>query len=107
MRVALHTRLKPGCEQEYDQAHREVPRDLAAAMRRAGASRWTVWRSGLDIFQLIECQDYGQLLAELRDLPANVAWQARMAALQDVTHDYSTEGDQAEMPVVWDLEKAA
>jgi L-rhamnose mutarotase len=32
----------------------------------------------------------------------NVAWQARMAELLEVVHDYSGEAD-AELPVVWRL----
>jgi L-rhamnose mutarotase len=37
MRVALHTRLTPGREKAYDRAHREVPAELVAAIRAAGA----------------------------------------------------------------------
>ncbi|WP_222721606.1 L-rhamnose mutarotase [Actinomadura sp. HBU206391] len=31
MRVALHTRIRPGRVTEYEAAHREVPQELAAA----------------------------------------------------------------------------
>ncbi len=48
-------------------------------------------------------QDYGRLLAELEKLPVNVTWQARMAELLDVVHDYSGEGADAGLPVVWEL----
>jgi L-rhamnose mutarotase len=34
MRVAVHTRLAPGREEEYEQAHREVPAELVSAMVR-------------------------------------------------------------------------
>jgi L-rhamnose mutarotase len=103
MRVALHTRLKPGAEAAYETAHREVPAELQAAIRAAGAHRWTIWRSGLDLFHVIECDDYARLLAELADLPVNVAWQARMAELLDVVHDYGAAGTEAGLPVVWEL----
>ena len=33
----------------------------------------------------------------------NVTWQARMAGLLDVVHDYSAGGAAAALPVVWDL----
>jgi L-rhamnose mutarotase len=104
MRVALHTRLRVGAEAAYEAAHREVPAELQAAIRAAGAHRWTIWRSGLDLFHVIECDDYARLLAELADLPVNVAWQARMAELLDVVHDYGAGGDEAGLPVVWELE---
>ena len=101
MRVALHTRLAPGREQEYEQAHREVPPELLAAIRAAGAHEWTIWRSGRDLFHVIDCDDYAALLAALADLPVNVAWQARMAGYLDVVHDYSDAGKG--LPVVWQL----
>jgi L-rhamnose mutarotase len=101
VRVALHTRVKAGTEEAYDAAHREVPRALVDAIRAAGASEWTIWRSGRDLFHVIECDDYTRLLAELAELPVNVAWQARMAELLDVVHDYGAAD--AGLPVVWRL----
>lgn len=103
MRVALHTKVRANRVSEYEAAHRDVPKELAAAIRAAGVTSWTIWRSGLDLFHLLECEDYGRLLAELEELPVNVAWQARMAELLDVVHDYSDEGADAGLPVVWEL----
>ena len=80
-----------------------MPEELAAAIRAAGATSWTIWRSGTDLFHVLECEDYGRLLAELEKLPVNVAWQARMAELLDVAHDYSADGADAALPVVWEL----
>jgi L-rhamnose mutarotase len=101
MRVALHTRLKTGREEEYEQAHREVPAELLAAIRDAGAREWTIWRSGRELFHVIDCDDYAGLLAALEDLPVNVAWQARMGGYLDVVHDYSDAGKS--LPRVWHL----
>jgi L-rhamnose mutarotase len=101
MRIALHTRLKPEAEQAYEAAHQAVPEQLTAAIRAAGATSWTIWRSGRDLFHVIECEDYARLLSELEQLPVNVAWQARMAELLEVSHDYGDPG--AGLPVVWEL----
>jgi L-rhamnose mutarotase len=101
VRVALHTRVKAGAEEAYDAAHREVPAELTEAIRAAGATEWTIWRSGRDLFHVIECEEYGRLLSELAELPANVAWQARMAELLEVVHDYGAAD--AALPVVWRL----
>ena len=79
MRIALHTKLLPGAEDAYDAAHREVPEELVAAIRAAGAGEWTIWRSGVDLFHVLDCDDYQSLLAALAPLPVNVSWQARMA----------------------------
>ncbi|GAA3408358.1 L-rhamnose mutarotase [Streptosporangium vulgare] len=103
MRIALHTRVKPGRESEYDQAHREVPAELTEAIRRGGAHEWTIWRSGQDLFHVIDCDDYEALLASLADLPVNIAWQARMAELLEVVHDYSEGGADKGLPAVWRL----
>jgi L-rhamnose mutarotase len=103
MRIALHTKVRADRVDEYEAAHREVPVELTDAIRAAGASSWTIWRSGTDLFHVLECEDYGRLLAQLEKLPVNVTWQARMAELLDVVHDYSDEGASAGLPVVWEL----
>lgn len=106
MRIALHTRLKPGSEAEYEQAHRQVPPELVRQIRAAGATEWTIWRSGTDLFHVLECDDYAVLLAALEPSPANRAWQQQMSVLQVVPHDYSGSGAVAGLPVVWQLPAA-
>ncbi|MFH0172748.1 L-rhamnose mutarotase [Streptomyces cacaoi] len=103
MRVALHTRVRADRVAAYEAAHREVPKELTDAICAAGATSWTIWRSGTDLFHVLECEDYPRLLAELEKLPLNVVWQARMAELLDVVHDYSDGGAAAGLPVVWEL----
>ncbi|MGW3659334.1 L-rhamnose mutarotase [Streptomyces sp. NPDC005151] len=103
MRIALHTKVRADRIEEYEAAHREVPTELTAAIRAAGATSWTIWRSGTELFHLIECEDYPRLLAELEQLPVNVAWQARMDELLDVAHDYSSNGAEAGLLVAWEL----
>lgn len=80
-----------------------MPPELISAIKAAGAHEWTIWRSGLDLFHVIDCADYERLLAELSGLPVNISWQARMAELLDVAHDYSGEGASKGLPVVWRL----
>ena len=104
MKVALHTRVHADRVEEYEAAHREVPPELTAAIRAGGAHSWVIWRSGTDLFHLIDCEDYAALLAHLNALPVNIAWQARMAELLDVVHDYSADGAAAGLPQVWSLE---
>ncbi|MEV0318044.1 L-rhamnose mutarotase [Streptomyces sp. NPDC050658] len=103
MRIALHTKVRADRVAEYDAAHREVPAELVAAIKAAGASSWTIWRSGTDLFHVLECEDYARMLAELEKLPVNIAWQARMTELLDVVHDYSADGAEAGLPVAWEL----
>ena len=103
MRIALHTRVRADRIDEYEAAHRAVPAELIEAIRAGGAESWTIWRSGTDLFHVIECDDYAALLAYLNAQPVNTAWQARMAELLDVIHDYSAVGAAAALPVVWAL----
>jgi L-rhamnose mutarotase len=105
MRVALHTRIRPGRTAEYEAAHREVPEELTAAIRSAGVTSWTIWRSGLDLSHLIDCDNYQAMLSRLEQLPVNVAWQTRMGELLEVSHDYSDAGGDAGLPVAWDLDR--
>lgn len=101
MRVAVRTRLKPGKETEYEQVHATIPAELDAALRAAGVSSWRIWRDGLDLFHVIEVTDYAEMRHALRDHPANLAWQARMAELLDVEDDYS--GADTGLALVWEL----
>jgi L-rhamnose mutarotase len=103
MRVALHTRVRADKVDEYEAAHRAVPEELLQAIRAAGAHEWTIWRSGLELFHVVECDDYAAMIATLADLPVNVAWQARMAGYLAVVHDYSAGGADDTLPVVWQL----
>jgi L-rhamnose mutarotase len=103
VRIALHTRVRADKIGEYEQAHAAVPRELTDAIRAAGVAEWTIWRSGTDLFHLIDCEDYQDVLARLAGHPVNIAWQRRMAGLLATTHDYSGEGGGAALPIVWQL----
>jgi L-rhamnose mutarotase len=100
-RIALHTRLRPGREEEYEKVHAVIPEDLDAALREAGVHTWRIWRDGQDLFHVVEVEDYQRMRDLLRDHPANVPWQARMAELLAVEDDYS--GNDMGVPLVWEL----
>ena len=100
-RIALHTRLKAGSEQEYERVHDVIPADLDAALREAGVRSWTIWRDGQDLFHLVEVDDYQAMRRTLRDHPANVAWQARVGPLHEVADSYA--GDDMGLGKVWEL----
>jgi len=102
-RVALHTRLKPGMAGPYQEAHENVPAELLDAFGRAGVREWTIWRSGDELFHVIECEDYDRLNAEVEGLAVNVAWQARMAEYLDVVHEDPRKGAAKVLPVIWEL----
>jgi len=99
--VALHTRLKAGKEADYDRIHAVIPADLDVALRDAGVHSWRIWRSGRDLFHVVEVDDYARMREQLREHPANVPWQARMAELLEVEDDYS--GSTPDVRQVWEL----
>lgn len=103
MKIALHTRVRADRIKEYEQAHAAVPEELTEAIRAAGVATWTIWRSGTDLFHLVDCADYAAALTYLDKLPVNATWQARMAELLETVHDYSADGEAAALPVVWQL----
>ena len=100
-RIALHTRLAPGKEDEYGKVHAVIPPDLDAALREAGVHSWRIWRDGRDLFHVVEVEDYQQMRHFLRDHPANLPWQARMSELLEVEDDYS--GGDTGLHLVWEL----
>jgi L-rhamnose mutarotase len=102
-RLALRTRLRPGAEEEYEDAHRHVPEELIAALKEYGATSWTIWRSGLDLFHVVECSDFSELQAKLDELPVNQVWQARMEGLLEAVDEKAAKGTTSGLPVVWEL----
>jgi L-rhamnose mutarotase len=102
MKIGLHTRLKAGAEQRYDAAHAAVWPEILAAMRRVGITKWLIFRDGVDLFHYIECRDYERAIAELARDPVNQRWQAEMAPMMAVTHDY-TGGSRDRLPIIFEL----
>lgn len=100
-RIALHTRLKAGRELDYERIHARVPDELDERLRAAGVHGWSIWRSGRDLFHLVEVDDYAAMRRMLADDPVNLVWQGRMAELLEVEDDYS--GDDHGLPLVWML----
>ena len=99
--VALHTRLKAGREADYDRVHATIPAELDGALREAGVHSWRIWRSGRELFHLVEVDDYRAMRAHLAEHPANIPWQAQMAELLEVEDDYS--GAEPDVRLVWEL----
>ncbi len=100
-KIALHTRIKPGKEAEYDAIHAAISLKLDAALRTAGVTSWNIWRSGRELFHVVEVTDYQTMRNELATNPVNIAWQAVMAELLEVEDDYS--GDDMGLAKVWEL----
>jgi L-rhamnose mutarotase len=78
-RVALHSRLIDGTEAAYETEHATVWPELITAMHRAGIADWTIWRSGRDLFHLVECDDFDAAVEQLATDPVDQRWQQHMS----------------------------
>ena len=103
--VTLIAMLKPGHEEAYDTLHARVPDDLLEAHRRAGIHDWRIWRSGLHVFHLVECDDFDAAIHYLDRDPANERWQQLVGDLVD--HFEQTAGGSWELPLVWHMQEQA
>ncbi|SDH10985.1 L-rhamnose mutarotase [Leifsonia sp. 98AMF] len=103
MRVALHSIIRDGHETAYDVAHAAIPDDLVASFERLGIHDWQIWRSGRDLFHVVDCDDFAAAMRALDDDPANQRWQESIN--QHVDH-FAMSGPGAEgmvLPQVWSL----
>ena len=71
--IALHTRLKPGAAEEYEMAHANIPAELVAVLRDAGVLNWRIWRSGEDLFHLVDVRDYQAMRHALAEHPTTLS----------------------------------
>jgi L-rhamnose mutarotase len=95
---ALHSVLKPGREADYDRVHARVPDELLSALKESGIRDWRIWRSGRNLFHLVECDDFDAALRALADDPRNQRWQAFIGDYVDHFED-PADG----LPLVWQL----
>jgi L-rhamnose mutarotase len=102
VKVGLHTRLKPGVEKRYEEYHRAVWPDVLTAMRRVGITKYVIFRDGLDLFHYVECDDYDRAIANLAHDPVNIRWQAEMAPMMAVAHDFSGKSSDR-LPMIFEL----
>ncbi len=85
--VGLRTRLKPGAEDAYEAAHAAIWPEVQAAQREAGIRAWTIFRDGLDLFHVVDCDDFAHAEALLATNPVDQRWQAEMAKYVDRSQD--------------------
>jgi L-rhamnose mutarotase len=64
--------------------------------------RYVIFRDGLDLFHYIECVDYDRAIAELAADPVNIRWQAEMAPMMAVAHDFTGKSSDR-LPMIFEL----
>jgi L-rhamnose mutarotase len=78
-RVAFLLRLRPGTEEAYDQAHKEVWPEMQALLKRAGVSEYSIFRRDQLLFLTMQVENFEQTWATIEADPINARWQRAMA----------------------------
>ena len=102
MQVGLHTRLRPGTEERYEEYHRAVWPGVLKAIRGVAIMKYLIYRDGLDLFHYIECDDYDRAIGDLATDPVNIRWQAEMAPVMAKAHDFSGKSSDR-LPLIFEL----
>jgi L-rhamnose mutarotase len=103
MRVALHSVVREGYEDGYDSTHETIPVDLVASFARVGIHDWTIWRSGRDLFHVVDCDDFEAAMTALDSDPANRRWQATIGPFVDHFETVGPGHTGLVVPRVWRL----
>jgi len=80
-RVAFRLRIKPGKEEEYDAAHRNVWPALLAKLKEVGISEYSIFRREQDLFLFMHVDDFDAAWRALDRDPTNLKWQQEMSLL--------------------------
>ena len=80
-RTAFRLRIKPGKEQEYDIAHRNVWPALLAKLKEVGISNYSIFRRDQDLFLVMQVEDFEAAWRALDQDPTNLKWQREMSTL--------------------------
>jgi L-rhamnose mutarotase len=82
-RIGFRMRLRPGYEDEYRRRHGSVWPELLADLKAAGASHYSIFLDGEDLFGHLEVDDFDRFRTAMAASAANTRWQREMGALID------------------------
>jgi L-rhamnose mutarotase len=85
----------------YDKAHATIWPELRAAQLEVGIRRWLIFRDGLDLFHVVECDDFEGAIGALENMPVDQRWQAEMAKFV-VQRPDGRGGDAVRLKLVYD-----
>ena len=89
-RIGFRMRLLPGAEAEYVRRHAAVWPELLDDLTAAGASNYSIFLDGEDLFGYLEVVDFEAFRARMAQSDANARWQPQMSALIDPLTDPET-----------------
>lgn len=103
MRIALHSKIAEGAIGDYRTHHARVPESLRDLFEEAGIHDWTIWRSGRNLFHLVDCDDFDAAMRVVNASPANDAWQADIGRFVEGFHGPDGEDGFTPIEQVWAL----
>ena len=80
-RIAFQLRVKPGSEEAYDQAHRNVWPELLAELQTLGVREYSIFRRENEIVLYMLVPDFQMFLDRLAQSDVDRRWQQTMAPL--------------------------
>jgi len=86
-RIGFVMRLLPGAEPEYRRRHAAVWPEMLAELKAAGATNYSIFQRGDDLFGYLEVDDLRRFRDHLAASEVNARWQADMGALIDPLTD--------------------
>jgi L-rhamnose mutarotase len=81
--VAFCLKLRPGMEDAYDKAHREVWPEMLALLKRSGISEYSIFRRDQTLILTMRVEDFDKSWEIIEADPVNTRWQQAMAAYFD------------------------
>lgn len=77
-RYAFILRLRPGAEQDYEKAHREVWPEMLALLKSVGISEYSIFRRNDMLVLTLRAPDFEASWRQLDNHPVNLRWQKAM-----------------------------
>jgi L-rhamnose mutarotase len=99
--TVLHSLLREGQESAYEAAHAVIPDDLYRAFVDREVREWLIYRDGVQLFHVVDVDDYAAFEASLAGNAANDAWQQEMSAYVAEFFDVTTLPSFKQLSLVW------
>ena len=80
-RVAFRLRIRSGCIEAYEEAHKRVWPELLQLLKNVGISKYSIFRHGTDLFLYMHVEDFERAWSELEKDGVNQRWQQQMKPL--------------------------
>ena len=103
-RIGHVWRVRPGQAEEYDRRHATVWPELAARLREAGVTTYTIYRWGEIVFSHLEVESYAALVERFAGDPVSELWEAEFAGILEYPNADPESGWPERLHEVWSLD---